>query len=191
MGLLFRFGLAPFASCLYSDRCVSAAWCNVGTCVLWLVPFDIFCSVRAFGYYFLSLCLRFILWFQLVKNPTRIPCVYGWSIRVGRLFGSCVNNLETYVTLGSPRTVGRWSIPSMAWFFLGLVTPVCSWLCGPTGTFCLCSLNSGSDSWYQSLNALRFPSTGRCLSLEKYFVVIRKILNVRVGITCYGFSVVP
>ena len=59
--------------------------------------------------------------------------------------GSCVHNLETYVTLGSPRTVGRWSIPSMAWFFLGLVTPVCSWLCGPTDTFHLCSLNPGSN----------------------------------------------
>ena len=87
MGLLFRFGFESFASCLYSDRFVSAAWCNVGICVLWLVSFAIFCSVRAFGYYFLSLCLRFILWFQLAKNPTRIPCVSGWSIWVGRLFG--------------------------------------------------------------------------------------------------------
>ena len=152
------------------------------------MPFAIFCSVRAFGYYFLSLCLRFILWFQLVKNPTRIPCVYVWSIRVGRLFGFLRAQSGNVCDVGVAKNC-RPMIHSEhgLMVFLGVVTPVCSWLCGPTDTFCLCNLNSGSDSWYQSLNALRFPSTGRCLSLEKYFCSYQEILNVRVGFLFFYF----
>ena len=157
---------------------VSSDWCHS----LYFAPWEILNNN------FLSLCLRFILWFQLVKNPTRIPCVYVWSIRVGRLFGFLRAQSRNVCVVGVAK-----SCRPMIHSELGLLvswdwySPVCSWLCGPTDTLCLCSLNSGSDSWYQSLNALRFPSNGRCLSLEKYFVVIRKFLNVRVGIMFFYF----
>ena len=154
--------LGPFEICPYSDHVCFRLWwhwCNVGTCVLWMIVIAICICSMSFWLYFVSFLCVVLFW---CDNDSIRPWYLSYASRFA------------YVTVGSGVCVGRWSIPSrpVERFSAWLGKPASYTLCGPLGMTPLYKFEAWVWQLVSEPNALRNPFYWSLVESRNYFVAI-------------------